>query len=317
MTARLLSVVPAAAGAGYSPRDSITLAGGTFTVQGVLLLATTKVSALAVVTPGSGGTAGPQILRGTTGTGTLFTCAATIAGGAISGTPTLLTFGSYSDNPADIAHEPVLGGGLAGGVLALTMGVDRAIPTEQGLYTVVPPNPVAQASTTGLGSSATFTASWSGVTAAIFRANFPAFADTTDFPDTQINYWLSIAQALLPANRLGNMLDFATQLFLAHNLSLERMSNAAGAAGAAPGLSRGPISGEGVGPAHASYDTASGIPLNAGHWALTTYGTRFFQLIRNRGAGPIQVGIGSPPPYLVSGQAWAGPTVWVPAWFTI
>jgi len=46
--------------------------------------------------------------------------------------------------------------------------------------------------------------------------------------------------------------------------------------------------------------------LNAGHWNLTVYGTRFIRFAKMFGAGPIQIGIGyNPSPF--GGPAWPGP----------
>lgn len=104
----------------------------------------------------------------------------------------------------------------------------------------------------------------------------------------------------------GNSLyDVGTELFVAHNLVLERQAAKAANRGAPPGVSRGAIGSESAGGASVSYDTSSGLLTDAGHWNLTTYGTRFVELVRLVGAGPVQVGWGHSP--VGVGPAWPGP----------
>ena len=149
-----------------------------------------------------------------------------------------------------------------------------------------------------------------------FRTNNPTFSDATVYPDPAVVYWITAAGFLLPTSRWGvasatpdtpptTILDLGTELFVAHNLILEKQAFAAAEVGGTPGLQVGPQASKSVGPGSVSYDTASGIVENAGHWNLTTYGTRFIRLARFRGAGPVQVGIGLAPPFSLG--AWAGP----------
>lgn len=127
------------------------------------------------------------------------------------------------------------------------------------------------------------------VTPASFRTDYPEFADTTAYPDSGVTYWLTVAGLLLNTLRWQDMLDVATELFVAHNLALERQAQKSAASGAVPGLSTGPVSSKTVGPVTQAYDTTAGIEEGAGHWNLTVYGTRFIGLVKMFGAGPIQV----------------------------
>jgi uncharacterized protein DUF4054 len=124
---------------------------------------------------------------------------------------------------------------------------------------------------------------------ATFRMDYPEFSSTTAYPDSGVTYWLKIAGLLLNTSRWQDMLDVGTELFVAHNLVLERQANKSAANGAAPGVSTGPVSSKTVGPVTQAYDTTAAIEPDAGHWNLTTYGTRFINLVRMFGAGPIQV----------------------------
>lgn len=127
------------------------------------------------------------------------------------------------------------------------------------------------------------------VTPASFRQDYPEFADTTAFPDSGVAYWITVAGNLLNACRFQNMLDVATELFVAHHLVLERQAQKSAAGGAVPGLSTGPVASKTVGPITQAYDTTAGIFEDAGPWNLTTYGTRLYNLFMMFGAGPIQV----------------------------
>lgn len=155
------SVVTAQSSSGsYAPTDTITLSGGTSAITGILTVATTQVVGATVAAGGSSGTNGTQTVYGTTGTGTKFQASVTVSGGAITAVGSISLAGIYSANPTDITQEPVTGAGLTGGKLALTMGVLSASVSTPGNYSVVPSNPVSQASTSGSGTGATFNLSF-------------------------------------------------------------------------------------------------------------------------------------------------------------
>lgn len=111
------------------------------------------------------------------------------------------------------------------------------------------------------------------------------------------------------------LLDLGTELFVAHNLVLEKRSQDASGVGGNPGEVKGPTSSKSVGPVSISYDAASAAEEAGGYWNGTVYGTRFLRLARQKGMGPVQIGIGYVPPYSVgsfvgffgSAGAWPGP----------
>lgn len=127
------------------------------------------------------------------------------------------------------------------------------------------------------------------VTPDSFRVDFPEFADNVAYPDSGITFWLTVAGKLLNTLRWQDMLDTATELFVAHQLVLERQAQKSAAKGAVPGVTTGAISSKTVGPVTQAYDTSAGIDEGAGHWNLSTYGIRLIQLCSLFGAGPIQV----------------------------
>ena len=78
--------------------------------------------------------------------------------------------------------------------------------------------------------------------------------------------------------------------------------------GGIPGASKGAVASKSVGGQSISYDVASTMEMDAGHWGLTVYGNRFINIARMMGAGPLvsfaPCGFGGA--FGASG-AWAGP----------
>lgn len=118
-----------------------------------------------------------------------------------------------------------------------------------------------------------------------FRSQFPEFADTAAYPDAQVTMWVGVGVARVNADRWGALTDLGIALFTAHNLALGRTSTKAAAFGGTPGQNTGPLSQKTVDKASASYDTGAGSTEGDGNWNLTTYGTRFMDMVRLAGAG--------------------------------
>jgi hypothetical protein len=150
---------------------------------------------------------------------------------------------------------------------------------------------------------------------ATFRTNFPAFSNTTSYPDAVIQFYLTLAYLLLQPLRWGSLLDFGAQLWAAHNLVQEFIAQQASAKGAPPGMASGAVAGKTVGPLTMSFDTANSAVAGAGQWNDTTYGRRYKDLENLVGMGGLQLGVGSPPFALGVGSAWVGPPPW-PGWFS-
>jgi hypothetical protein len=146
------------------------------------------------------------------------------------------------------------------------------------------------------------------ITNAQFRIDYPEFTDPVKYPDSAINYYLTLAYQMLNANRWMSQLDLGAELFVAHNVAIEARALIEANNGGIPGTTTGPIASKSVDKVSVSFDVGSGIELEAGHWNLTIYGTRFIKLARMKGAGPLQIGIGVAPPG--NGPAWPGP--WTP-----
>ena len=165
------------------------------------------------------------------------------------------------------------------------------------------------------------------ITAASFRVDFPTtFGNQSQFPTESITYWLAIANLLLNQGYWGvppttvsspptSLIDFATEMFVAHNLVLEQQAAKAAAGGGSPGTTVGPVTNKSVGSVSLGYDVSAVIELDGGFWNATVYGQRFLRLARRVGSGPIQIGIGRPPlPFLTwlgAEGAWCGPPPWI------
>jgi len=143
------------------------------------------------------------------------------------------------------------------------------------------------------------------VTVSGFRAAFPEFdgPNTNNYPDAEIQFWLDLSGNLFDQGRWGSLLDFGTQLFMAHNLALGFMAKAAAASGQQPGQVTGAVTSASVDKVSYSRDASSVMLTDAGHWNLTTYGLRYKQLVRMIGAGPVQVGTSLSD----NVSAWQGP----------
>ena len=150
------------------------------------------------------------------------------------------------------------------------------------------------------------------VTVSQFRQNFQAFKNANCFPNQVVAFWLSVAEKLINNARWGDLTDVGVQLFTAHQIALERQALDAANAGGVPGQATGLINSKSVDKVSVGFDTQGGAELDAGHWNLTTYGSRYIRLARMMGTGGLQIGVGCLPgdSSLSSYNAWAG--VWTP-----
>ena len=127
----------------YAPNDVLSVVGGTSTATAQLKVLQTTVIGYAIVAGGSGGTNGGVQLSGTTGAGQeKFILNGTIAGGILTAITSIYRPGKYTTNPTNVLIEPVTGGGLVGTTVSLIMGIASVIPVQQGIYSVLPSNPV-------------------------------------------------------------------------------------------------------------------------------------------------------------------------------
>ena len=122
---------------------------------------------------------------------------------------------------------------------------------------------------------------------ATFRAVFPELGDAAKYPDAQVQYYLDFAVQSLRPEAWRNLLERGTGLFVAHYLAMSAISRA----GTVPGRGQlGIVASKSVGPASISYDnSAISAQADAGHWALTSYGLMYWELMRMVGTGGWQL----------------------------
>ncbi|MGX9277400.1 DUF4054 domain-containing protein [Pantoea ananatis] len=126
-------------------------------------------------------------------------------------------------------------------------------------------------------------------TVAQFRTDFPQFANSTLYPDTQVQFRLNLADIQLDQNRLGRLFPYLVELFVAHYLTLQAGDNRSAALGRAGGSSSGILSSKSVDKVSMSYDNSSTLNPAAGFWNNTRYGAEFYQTICMFGAGGRQL----------------------------
>lgn len=161
-----------------------------------------------------------------------------------------------------------------------------------------------------------FTPATPAVPVAQFRLDLPEFADPSVYPTSTIQFWLNLAAALTNnRQRWGvDLIVTGQEMFTAHNIVLEALNNGTVQVGGIPGLNKGAIQAEGAKGVTVNYDTLASTLPGAGHWNLTTYGTRFKYLVSIVGMGPLQIGAGPLPCNpLSSANAWGGPDC-APGW---
>jgi hypothetical protein len=118
-----------------------------------------------------------------------------------------------------------------------------------------------------------------------FRLNFPEFSDIVRYPDSQIDFWVSVGEICLIQPRWRELYDQGISLFVAHNVVLAAQNKAATDAGGAPGQGAGPKQSKSVGSASVSYNIQLIAETNAGEWNATNYGRQLIRLARMLGVG--------------------------------
>ncbi|MEW6156110.1 MAG: LEPR-XLL domain-containing protein, partial [Verrucomicrobiota bacterium] len=184
VTMKALSAAITAAGTGYRPGDSITVAGGTSTIPTILNVAAVKVVGAVTIANGGNGYAVDDILTLVGGVGTITKLRVTTigAGGAITAV-SIESAGAYTVIPAGDVPVATAHVGAAGALVRLNWGVQSVSVGEPGSYTVLPGNPASQSGTTGGGLNAAFNVNW-GVHSIIVNAPGSGYtsSQTLQFP---------------------------------------------------------------------------------------------------------------------------------------
>lgn len=161
----LVSAALNAAGTGYAPADTITLAGGTFSAAAVLTVSKTKLVSAAINAGGSGYANGDTV----TLSGGTFTSAAVVTVDSVDGGGAILTFsistaGSYSVNSTSFTQDSTSGSGTGATFNTGLFGVDTFTVSTAGVYTANTSS-FTQGSTSGSGTGAIFNTALYGIQA--------------------------------------------------------------------------------------------------------------------------------------------------------
>lgn len=122
-----------------------------------------------------------------------------------------------------------------------------------------------------------------------FRKNFPEFSDSSAYPTSTINFWLSLAEQQVRSSIWKTCWVQGVSLYVAHELVLAAQSAKQAKFGGAPGTFGGVANNKTVGSGTVGYDSQSTSEKDAGYWNLTNYGKQFIRLARIFGAGAIQL----------------------------
>ena len=55
-----------------------------------------------------------------------------------------------------------------------------------------------------------------------FRSDFPEFSDTTVYPDSSVNLWMTVATSMVNACRWMELTDIGIELVTAHRIAIGR-----------------------------------------------------------------------------------------------
>lgn len=124
---------------------------------------------------------------------------------------------------------------------------------------------------------------------AVFRTNFPEFADVAAYPNATITFWATVAEKMVVECVWQDMYSEGVQLYVAHELVMARQNVLAAANGAVPGQSEGIKNAKTVGSVSAGYDSTLNSEKDAGWWNMTNYGKQFYRLMQIFGAGVVQL----------------------------
>jgi len=131
------------------------------------------------------------------------------------------------------------------------------------------------------------------VTVTSFRQDMPEFTDPSVYSAAMITRYINLGVNFQNQYRWDpSIIDYGTELFVAHNCVLDARNTAAVAAGGIPGTVQGVQTSKGADKVNVSYDTQAVTLENGEFWNMTTYGIRFLQLSRQYGTGGMQIGTG-------------------------
>ena len=123
----------------------------------------------------------------------------------------------------------------------------------------------------------------------VFRVNFPEFNDVEKYPDSQVQFWVSLAKLQVRECIWKRAWVQGMSFYIAHELVLANQNEKASRFGGSPGQQGGIANTKTVGSATIGFDSTTSSEKDGGWWNLTTYGKQFLRLARIFGSGTIQL----------------------------
>lgn len=117
-------------------------------------------------------------------------------------------------------------------------------------------------------------------TYATMIAAFPEFSNTTSYPQTTIEFWLSQGYIQVSERLFRDSYDMAVMLWTAHHVAMGAANARAAARGGIPGSASGVQTSKSVDGVSVGYSTITSLN-NAGAWNATSYGQRFLTMARS------------------------------------
>ena len=153
----------AAAGTVYVPGDTITLNDSAAVTHGVIKVSTTGVVSATIAAAGTftGSTGDIYSIRNYRNRNKISSILYSNTWVRNHCSSVYYCSWSYTVNPTTLATEPVYAANLSGAKLDVVMGVATAAITTAGAVASTPSNPVAQTSSSGSGTGATFNLTYS------------------------------------------------------------------------------------------------------------------------------------------------------------
>ena len=121
-----------------------------------------------------------------------------------------------------------------------------------------------------------------------FREHFPEFTSATIYPDALIGFWSAFAELSVSSDNAGDLYVPLVELATAHHITTAANDAVSASSGASPGSGGGGVIGsKTIGSITVSYDHSKAMNANADDWNMTSYGRRYWRLMRMLGAGPV------------------------------
>jgi hypothetical protein len=131
-----------------------------------------------------------------------------------------------------------------------------------------------------------------------FRGHFPEFADTTNYPDTMVQFFLDLGGVMCRATRWCELRQLGCELVCAHFLALRQYAllksmpqgiTGVSIATAVPGLNTGIPQSKSVSKVSVSMNLDLTKMEGAGPWNLTVYGQQYYWWLQIIGAPPTEM----------------------------